>query len=299
MCSIHFERCVEVLAGGNSIKDINVSSGENIRNESDNEFRFKDRYTIDDLLEIMKILRSENGCPWDKVQTHESIRTDLIEEAYEVCEGIDNGDPEILREELGDLLLQITFHSQIEKEVGNFDFSDVCNDICKKLIYRHPHVFGNVSAETEDEVLKNWDALKKASKKQESYTDTLNSIPKTFPALLRGEKVCRRVQRAGFPIDDPSECINRIKSGLDKLSNDPCDIAQNQHILGQLLLNFCNLNRIYKNDGEKALTYSTNQFIIDFGAFESGVISEGTSLDKLSEEKLMDIADKLLAIENK
>lgn len=299
MCSIHFERCVEVLAGGNLNKNIDVSSGENIRNASDNKFQFKDRYSIVDLLEIMKILRSENGCPWDKVQTHESIRTDLIEEAYEVCEGIDSGDPEILREELGDLLLQITFHSQIENEVGNFNFDDVCDDICKKLIYRHPHVFGDVSAETEDEVLKNWDALKKASKKQETYTDTLKSIPKTFPALLRGEKVCRRAQRAGFPIDDPSDCINKIKSGLDKLSDNPVDIAQNQHILGQLLLNFCNLNRIYKNDGEKALTYSTNQFIINFGAFESGVIDNEMSLDKLSEDELIMEAEKLFAIENK
>ncbi|MBQ4164786.1 MAG: nucleoside triphosphate pyrophosphohydrolase, partial [Oscillospiraceae bacterium] len=105
-------------------------------------FEIKEKYDINDLLEIMALLRSENGCPWDKVQTHESIRTDLIEETYEVCEGIDNNSPEMLREELGDLLLQIVFHTQIEHEQGNFTFDEVCNDICQKLVYRHPHVFG-------------------------------------------------------------------------------------------------------------------------------------------------------------
>lgn len=111
-------------------------------------FDFKDRYDINDLMHIIELLRSENGCPWDKVQTHESIRTDLIEETYEVCEGIDKNSPEMLREELGDLLLQIVFHAQIERENGTFDFDDVCNDICQKLVYRHPHVFGEVKATT-------------------------------------------------------------------------------------------------------------------------------------------------------
>lgn len=285
------------MAGGNPNTKITVGSEGKIEKTCDNGFQFKSRYTIDDLLEIMKILRSENGCPWDKVQTHKSIRTDLIEEAYEVCEGIDCDSPEMLREELGDLLLQIAFHSQIETEAGNFDFGDVCNDICQKLVYRHPHVFGSVTAETEDEVLRNWDALKKASKEQETYTDTLKSIPKTFPSLLRGEKICRRAERAGFPINDSADCITKIKGGLDKLSNSPEDIAQNQQILGQLLLNFCNLNRIYKNDGENALTLSSNKFIDSFSEFECEIRKNGGSLDKLSEEELKDIANKLLTIE--
>ena len=131
-------------------------------------FDFKDKYSIDDLRQIIEILRSENGCPWDKVQTHESIRTDLIEETYEVCEGIDKNSPEMLREELGDLLLQIVFHAQIERENGTFDFDDVCNDICQKLVYRHPHVFGEVKVDGSEEVLKNWDALKRESKPQDT-----------------------------------------------------------------------------------------------------------------------------------
>jgi len=162
-------------------------------------FDFKDKYDINDLRQIIAILRSENGCPWDKVQTHESIRTDLIEETYEVCEGIDKNSPEMLREELGDLLLQIVFHAQIERENGTFDFDDVCNDICQKLVYRHPHVFGEVKVDGSEEVLKNWDALKRESKHQDTFTETLESVPNTFPALLRGEKICKRASRAGYP----------------------------------------------------------------------------------------------------
>lgn len=271
------------------------------------DFEFKSRYDINDLLSIMKILRSEEGCPWDKVQTHESIRTDLIEECYEVCEGIDRNSPEILREELGDLLMQVVFHAQIETEKNHFDFDDVCNDICQKLIYRHPHVFGEVKADTEDEVLKNWDALKKASKKQETYTETLESVPKTFPALLRGEKVCKRAARAGLPINNAEDCINKIQAALGELSRRISqqgssdkgeldeDFAQNQQILGEILLGFCNLNRILKNDGEKALTYSTNRFIISFRAVENEIIKQGDSLDKLSSEELNQVAYKVIS----
>ncbi|MGN1339654.1 MAG: nucleoside triphosphate pyrophosphohydrolase, partial [Oscillospiraceae bacterium] len=251
------------------------------------DFDFKDRYTINDLQRIIEILRSENGCPWDKVQTHESIRTDLIEETYEVCEGIDSNSPEMLREELGDLLLQIVFHAQIERENKTFDFDDVCNDICQKLIYRHPHVFGEIKVNNSDEVLKNWDALKRESKHQDNFTDTLESVPKTFPALLRGEKVCKRASRAGLPVNDPAEYVARIRIALDKLEQSGYAVnSQNQQTSGNLLLDFCNLNRILKIDGEKALTYSTNQFIIDFSRLEKMAQERSLKLDELSEEEL-------------
>lgn len=266
------------------------------------EFEFKSRYEISDLLKIMKILRSENGCPWDKVQTHESIRTDLIEETYEVCEGIDCNSPEMLREELGDLLMQVVFHAEIEAEQGNFDFNDVCSDICQKLIYRHPHVFGEVKAETEDEVLKNWDALKKAGKHQKSYSETLESVPKTFPALLRGEKVCKRASRAGLPINGVRDSIEKIKSGLDELERglnvSGEDIAQNQQILGNILLSFCNLDRILKTDGEKALTYSTNRFIMAFRDVEDETERNNESLDTLSDKELSRLAEKVFSVLN-
>lgn len=260
------------------------------------EFEFKEKYGIEDLLKIIKILRSENGCPWDKVQTHESIRSDLIEEAYEVCEGIDCNSPEMLREELGDLLLQVAFHTEIEMEQEHFDFNDVCNDICQKLVFRHPHVFGSVKADTEDEVLKNWDALKKESKNQDTYTETLESVPKTFPALMRGEKVCRRAARARALTDDVHECIERIRNGLNELEDASSgDIAHNQHIIGNVLMNFCNLDRILKIDSEKALTYSTNRFIMVFKALENDFTEKGISLDKLSDDEIHRFAEKVIS----
>lgn len=261
------------------------------------DFEFKDRYDIEDLKRILELLRSPEGCPWDKVQTHESIRTDLIEETYEVCEGIDKNSPEMLREELGDLLLQIVFHSQIERENGNFDFDDVCNDICQKLVYRHPHVFGEVKADDTDTVLKNWDALKRESKHQDSFTETLESVPKTFPALLRGEKLCKRAARAGLPMDDPAECAGKIRRALDSLEQSGFDKvnAQNQQTCGKLLLEICNLNRILKVDGEKALTYASNKFIIDFSRAENAALEQGKKLDEMSEDELRGLMDKVFS----
>lgn len=260
------------------------------------DFDFKEKYDISDLVEIVRLLRSENGCPWDKVQTHESIRTDMIEECYEVCEGIDSNSPEILREELGDMLLQIVFHSQIETESGSFTFDDVCDEICKKLIYRHPHVFGEVKVSGSDEVLKNWDALKKKSKNQETFTDTLESVPKTFPALLRGEKLSRRALRAGFPMDVRDEWINKLREGLDALEkNGTADTAQNQHIIGDMLLYFCNLSRILDIDSEKALTYSSNRFIMLFRAAEEEVRNGGRTLSDLSGDELRAVMEKVFS----
>ncbi len=260
-------------------------------------FEFKERYDINDLLEIMKLLRSENGCPWDKVQTHESIRTDLIEETYEVCEGIDCGSSEMLREELGDLLLQIVFHAQIENEQSNFSFDDVCNDICQKLVYRHPHVFGEVKVNGSDDVLKNWDALKKESKHQDTYSDTLESVPKTFPALLRGEKVCKRAARAGLPINDAKVFADRIRLSLDELEKTgfTAENAHNSELLGNILLSFCNLDRIMKTDGEKALTYSTNRVIMAFRAIEDEIRADGRKLEDLSDEELARMAENVFS----
>lgn len=260
-------------------------------------FEFKERYDINDLLEIMKLLRSENGCPWDKVQTHESIRTDLIEETYEVCEGIDCGSSEMLREELGDLLLQIVFHAQIENEQSNFSFDDVCNDICQKLVYRHPHVFGEVKVNGSDDVLKNWDALKKESKHQDTYSDTLESVPKTFPALLRGEKVCKRTARAGLPINDAKVFADRIRLSLDELEKTgfTAENAHNSELLGDILLSFCNLDRIMKTDGEKALTYSTNRVIMAFRAIEDEIRADGRKLEDLSDEELARMAENVFS----
>ena len=164
------------------------------------DFTIKERYQFEDLLKIMEILRSENGCMWDRAQDHHSIRRNFIEETYEVCEAIDNEDVDLLREELGDVLLQVVFHTRIEEEKGTFNIDDVADGICKKLIYRHPHIFGSVDVASTEEILNNWDALKKVEKGQKSTTDTLNSVARSLPALIRAEKVQYKVAKVGFVI---------------------------------------------------------------------------------------------------
>ena len=142
------------------------------------DFVEKSEYKFDDLVEIVKILRSPEGCPWDREQTHKSVRADFIEETYEVIEAIDTDDLDLLKEELGDVLLQVALHSEMESEKDTFNINDVCDGICKKLIIRQPHVFGNVNAETTDQVLKNWDAIKMQTKSQQTQTQAMESVSK-------------------------------------------------------------------------------------------------------------------------
>ena len=147
------------------------------------DFKFKDRYDFDDLVEIVRCLRQPDGCPWDKVQTHKTIRQDFIEETYEVIEAIDNEDMELLREELGDVLLQVVFHAQIEREKSVFDINDVANDVCQKLIIRHPHVFGDVNADTTEKVLDNWDKIKMQTKSQSRLSESMALLSSTMMML--------------------------------------------------------------------------------------------------------------------
>ena len=144
----------------------------------------KDRFDVSDLVALMALLRSENGCPWDREQTHASIRKNLIEETYEVIDAIDREDVADMREELGDLLLQIVFHTQMETEIGHFDLEDVTTELCQKLIIRHPHIFSDVQADNSDQVLANWDRIKKETKQQKTFTDTLTAVPASLPALM-------------------------------------------------------------------------------------------------------------------
>ena len=159
----------------------------------------KKEYKADDLITIVELLRSPGGCPWDIEQTHESIRNGFIEETYEVIEAIDKNDPVLLREELGDVLLQVVFHAQIEREAGNCTFDDIANDICQKMIHRHPHVFGEVQADTSEKVLANWEIIKSEEKERRTVTDKLNAIPRQFPALMRAAKVGKKASMFDFP----------------------------------------------------------------------------------------------------
>ena len=259
------------------------------------DFEFKDKYNIDDLLKVTEILRSENGCVWDREQDHKSIRMNVLEEAYEAMEAIDTDEAAMLKEELGDLLFQAVFHCQIEKERGRFQFDDICDDVAKKMIYRHPHVFGTVSVENSDEVLKNWDQLKKKSKGQETLADTLDSVPKVLPALMRAQKVSKRLSNAGVSNADTGELFDSIRNKLNELESavnmeKDTDIEEN---LGLLLYEICNLSRFIKKDSEKALTFSTNKVIMRFRAIEQKLANEGRGLEDLGESELHELWKKL------
>ncbi|MCL2018397.1 MAG: nucleoside triphosphate pyrophosphohydrolase [Oscillospiraceae bacterium] len=258
-------------------------------------FLQKDTYDIADLIAIMRLLRSEKGCPWDKEQNHISIRMNVIEEAYEVAEAIDSGDSEVLREELGDLLLQVTFHAQIaDDENEGYDFNGVCDGICKKLIYRHPHVFGELNAVNSDAVLKNWDILKSKSKGEVSFSDSFKNIPKLLPALMRGEKVGKRASTAGLDFASTDEVIKRLKEEIQELEfaviNKNDDEIEDE--FGDILYTCCNLGRFLKKDSEKALTRAINKFIMRFRAVEISAEEKGYSLTDLSQSELDNLWEK-------
>lgn len=264
------------------------------------DFQQKSNYSIDDLIEIVKLLRGEGGCPWDREQTHESIKADFIEETCEAIEAIDLKDTDLLREELGDVLLQVVFHCRLEEKVGSFRFDDICDGICKKLIVRHPHVFGSVQADNTDQVLKNWDAIKMQTKGQESYTDTLTSVAKSLPALMRAQKVGKRAMRAGMDFrtaQDAIDCIANEKAELDAAvaNGDKKNIEEE---LGDLLFSCVNAARHLGVDAELALKASTEKFINRFSVTEELTKAEGLNMKELPIEELDLYWDKAKSIIN-
>jgi tetrapyrrole methylase family protein/MazG family protein len=168
----------------------------------------KERYNFDDLCAIMALLRSEEGCPWDKEQTHQSIRTNLIEECYEAVEGIDKKDDALLSEELGDVLLQVVFHARIAQEEERFDMDSIIDGVCKKLVFRHPHIFGDTPAASHKEALDRWEEMKKKEKKTGSLSADLDRVARTLPSLLRSQKLLKKAQKAGY-YEFPEECLDR------------------------------------------------------------------------------------------
>ena len=262
------------------------------------EYQQKEFYRIGDLVDIVRLLRGEGGCPWDREQTHKSIKSDLIEETCEVIEAIDLEDKALLREELGDVLLQVVFHCRIEEETESFNFDDVCDEICKKLIIRHPHVFGDVTANTTDQVLKNWYAIKMETKGQEKYTDTLTSDAKSLPALMRAQKVGKRAMRAGMDFrcaEDAVACISNEKAELDAaIANG--DKANIEEEIGDLLFSCVNAARHLGVDAEQALKDATEKFIKRFSVTEELVSAENIDMKELPIEELDTYWDKAKSI---
>lgn len=250
---------------------------------SKNDFK-RENYSIEDLRDIVRILREPGGCPWDAEQTHKSIRNGLLEEAYEVADAIDNSSNVDLCEELGDLLLQVVFCSQISAEEKSFTLDDVADGICKKLILRHPHVFGDVIAETSDKVLENWDAIKRDEKSQKTYYDTLESVPRAFPALMRAAKVQKRASKAGFDWDDLNDSFSKIPEETEELK-EAIELGDKDRIneeYGDLLFAAVNVSRFLKVDAEQSLASATDKFIRRFKAVEEVVQKSGRDMKDLS-----------------
>ena len=215
-----------------------------------NAYPEKQHYTADDLAAIIAILRDpDNGCPWDKVQTHWSIRMNFLEEAYEAVDAIDLDDPELLCEELGDVLMQVVFHAQIEREAGHFTFAEVCDGVCRKLLDRHPHIFRG------DESIKDWDSLKNKEKGRLTLADDLESVPRALPALMRAQKLQKRAVRCGVPEPEGTQAQQALQQAVDGWN-----AAQNADAAGELLFAAANAMRLAGVDAEEALTFASGRF---------------------------------------
>lgn len=250
-------------------------------------FKYKDSYNVEDLREITRILRAPGGCPWDIEQTHESIRRNFIEEAYEVAEAIDEKSLSHLKEELGDVLLQVVFHASIEEDAGNFNLDDVADGICKKLIYRHPHVFADRPADTVGEVLVNWEELKKQEKGQATDTDTLNSVARSLPGLWRAEKIQSKAERAGFEWPNVEAAMDKLEEELGELKTAVRDNTNVEEELGDLLFAAVKIARFFQIDAETALAGTCEKFIRRFSGVEAAVTAQGMKMKDLPVSELM------------
>ena len=252
----------------------------------------KPRYDYNDLLEIIRLLRSQEGCPWDKVQTHESIRRGLLEEAYEAAEAIDARDTDLLKEELGDVLMQVVFHADIEKDAGRFDMDDVCDGVVKKLLFRHPHVFGAAHEDSPESVLVSWDKLKRQEKGQKTTADALDAVARSLPGLWRAEKLQKKAADAGFDWPD-------VQGALDKLDEETAElrqaVAENGDVsgeLGDVLFAAVKVGRFCGVDPEEAITLTCEKFIRRFRAMEQAALAQGRELDTLTLDEMTALWNK-------
>lgn len=220
-------------------------------------FKEKENYTLADIRELVEILRSKDGCAWDREQTHKSVRNAMIEETYEFIEGLDKNDETLMKEELGDVMFQVFFHARIAEEEGSFNIDDIADEICKKMVLRHPHVFGDVSVKDSGEVLKNWETIKKAEKSRDTLEKQLESVSSALPSLIRAEKLLSRCKKEGVAVEkDPEKLIRNIAEKAAALTPN-ADSAQ----IGELLFAVTNLSYALKINSEQALYEKNDRFI--------------------------------------
>lgn len=252
------------------------------------EFHIKDNYDIDDLISIVALLRAPGGCPWDADQTHQSIKANFIEETYEVVEAINKDNPDMLREELGDILLQVALHTQIEQEKGSFTFNDVANDIVKKLVVRHPHVFSDETVDGVAQALNSWDAVKLKTKGQKTQSKSMLSVPKELPALMRAQKVQKKAAKVGFDWDSADGAFDKMYEELDelKIAMTEDDASHIEEELGDVLFSAVNIARFLKLDSEEALTGATDKFVARFQKVEQMAAEQGIDMKSASPKEL-------------
>lgn len=251
------------------------------------DFKEKENYNFDDLVEIVKVLRSPGGCPWDREQTHKSIRSNFIEETYEAIEAIDTDDLNLLKEELGDVLLQVALHSEMESEKGTFNINDVCDGICKKLIIRHPHVFGNVEADNTETVLKNWDAIKMQTKSQKTQTQAIQSVSRALPSLMRSAKIQQKASKVGFDWENVDGALDKLYEECNELRDaiKNNDAESQREELGDVLFSVVNVSRFLGIDSEHALYDACDKFTDRF-----------SSVEKLANERGIDMKTAPLSL---
>lgn len=242
------------------------------------------KYDFNDLCEIMKTLLGENGCPWDKKQNHDTLKQYIIEECYEAVEAINNKDYDNLAEELGDILLQVVFNSELADMNGKFDIYDVINGICLKMIRRHPHVFSDVKADTEEKVLKNWEEIKREEKKPKNAVCCLKEVPKSLPALIRAQKVQAKASEYGFDFENIEEIFKKLDEEKKELiesykSGKKGDIFAE---FGDLLFTAVNISRFLSINSELALTNATEKFINRFEYIETAAFVAKKTFKQMS-----------------
>ena len=255
-------------------------------------------YTYEEFLKVIETLRGENGCPWDREQTHASLKQCMLEEAYEVLDGIDEyektGDYKNLREELGDVLLQVVMHARIAEEEGRFTMADIIDEVCEKMIRRHPHVFGTASAENSTESLVLWEDIKKQEKKEETLEDTLNRVAKAFPANIRAQKIQKKAAKYGFEFESMEQVLGKVKEELEELcevirENKTAENTRNERLeeeFGDLLFSMINLSRFLGLNAENSLTNATNKFINRCVGIELLTLRRGEKLNQMSAEEI-------------
>ena len=240
------------------------------------------------LVDLISLLRSPEGCPWDQAQTHESLKTCLLEEAYEVMEAINKGDMGNLEEELGDLLLQVVFHGLIGAENQAFDMKSIANRVCDKMLRRHPHVFLNKNSETIDKALEKWENMKRKERGVITHTQSMMDIPKTMPALMRSYKLQKKAADVGFDWEHVADAFSKVKEETQELL-EACQEQQQDKVaeeVGDLLFSVVNVARFLGVDPEDALNSTSSKFIRRFGFIEEVAGRQGKSLDQMSLEEM-------------